>query len=80
MSRCLAVETFFRSPTRGGPGAWRAPGWDMYGGPEMIGMRKMLVCEGDAPEYGEGLQATGAGPRSPSGMESGSARKGAEEE
>ena len=29
MSRCLAVETFFRSPTRGGPGAWRAPGWDM---------------------------------------------------
>jgi len=33
-----------------------------------------------APEYGEGLQATGAGPRSPSGMESGSTWKGAEGE
>ena len=39
MSSCLAVETFFRSPAREAPGAWRAPRWDMDGGPEMIGMR-----------------------------------------
>ena len=38
------------------------------------------VREGDAPGYGEGLQATGAGPRTPSEMESDLARKGAEGE
>ena len=54
MSSCLAVETFFRSPARGGPGAWRAPGWDMNGGSDMIGMRKMMGCEGNAPGYGTG--------------------------
>lgn len=69
VARKKATKTWTRAGTQG-DGAAEGAGALSHGA--------MMVCEGEAPGYGDGLQTTGAGPRSPSGMESDFARQGAE--